>query len=228
MKKIIGTLQKIDIRSVLICLIGAVMSRTAFLSMNPIAVGYFAASYTYKKSRLFLLLSMLAGLGTTRNVSMIVKYGLVLLVIAFITYLSEKQEKQLSVIALGILSGLVTTAITLGNSMADPDYKKMIILAVLEGILVMVAANILYLAIDFLKNGTVKQLLTNQELISIAVLAGCLVYGMPDFRFYEFSVIETAAYLLILFIGYKYGAGAGAVAGAACGTVLCFRIIIFR
>lgn len=223
MKKIISTLQKIDIRSVLICLIGAVMSRTAFLSMNPIAVGYFAAGYTYKKSRVFLILTMLAGLATTRSVSMTIKYGLTILVIAFITYLSEKQEKQLSVISIGVLSGLVTTAITLGNSMVASDYKKMIILAVLEGILAIITANILYLALDFIKNGTVKQLLTNQELISVSVLAGCLVYGMPSLRLYEFSVIEMAAYLLILFIGYKYGVGAGAVAGAACGTVLCLQ-----
>lgn len=223
MKKLISAFQKFDLRGAMIALIGIIMSRTVFFDMNPIAIGYFAAAYTNKKSRLLLILAMLAGLLTIGEPTILVKYGLIILVIAFVTYISEKKDKMLSVLALSVLSGLITITFSISNGLVSLEYQKVILLGVLEGMLVISLANMFYIAIDFIKSGNRRQLLTNQELISLAILGGCFIYGVPNLVGYSFSLIETIVYLFILVVAFKYGAGAGAVTGAACGAVLGVR-----
>lgn len=220
MKKLISTLQGFEIRGILISLIGVIMSRTMLFDMNPIAIGYFAAGYTDKKSRPYLVVSMLAGLFTLGNPTIIMKYGMIVMVIVFVTYISEKKDKHLNILALSVLSGLVTVTFSISNGMVSMQYKEIIILGLLEGALVMSLANMFYLAIDFIRTGSRKQLMNNQELISVAILGGCFLYGLPEVRGYPFSIVETVAYLIMVAISYKYGAGAGAVTGAACGIVL--------
>ncbi len=220
MKKMITTLQEIEVRAILLGLIGIIMSRSMLFDMNPIAIGYFAAAYTYKKCRPYLLVAMLVGLYTISQPIIMVKYGLMMLVIAFVTYISEKKDKQLSILALSILSGLIAITFSVSNGLTSMDYRRVIILGVMEGALVISLANMFYLAVEFIWKANRKQLLSNQELISIALLGGCFLYGLPELSGYSFSLVETTAYLLIVAIAYKYGAGAGAVSGAACGIVL--------
>lgn len=220
MKKLISTLQGLEIRGILISLIGIVMSRTMLEGMNPIAIAYFAAAYTYKKCRPYLVIAMLAGLVTMGDTTVIVKYGLIMLVIAFVTYISEKKDKLLSILPISILSGLITTTFSFSSGMVSLEYERVIILALLEGVLVMCLANMLYLAIEFIKTANRKQLLSNQELISMVLLGGCFLYGIPEVAGYTFSIRSSVAYLLLAVVSYKYGAGAGAVTGASCGIVL--------
>lgn len=220
MKKIISALKGLELRGILISLIGIIMSRTMLFDMNPIAIGYFAAGYTYKKCRPYLIVAMLAGLYTIGEPAVIVKYGLIMLVIAFVTYISEKKDKLLSILAISILSGLITTTFSISNGMVSLEYRRIIILSLLEGVLVMSLANMFFLATDFIRTANRRQLLTNQELISVAMLGGCFLYGLPEVPGDTFSLVESVAYLLIVVVAYKYGAGAGAVTGAACGIVL--------
>lgn len=220
MKKMISALKGLELRGILISLIGIIMSRTMLFDMNPIAIGYFAAGYTYKKCRLYLVVAMLAGLYTNGEPVVLIKYGLIMVVIAFVTYISEKKDKLLSILAISILSGLITTTFTISNGMMSLEYKKIIILGLLEGALVMSLANMFFLATDFIRTANRRQLLSNQELISVAMLGGCFLYGLPEIPGYTFSLVEPVAYLLIVVVAYKYGAGAGAVTGAACGIVL--------
>lgn len=220
MKKMISALKGLELRGILISLIGIIMSRTMLFDMNPIAIGYFAAGYTYKKCRPYLIVAMLAGLYTIGEPAVIVKYGLIMLVIAFVTYISEKKDKLLSILAISILSGLITTTFSISNGMVSLEYRRIIILSLLEGVLVMSLANMFFLATDFIRTANRRQLLTNQELISVAMLGGCFLYGLPEVPGDTFSLVESVAYLLIVVVAYKYGAGAGAVTGAACGIVL--------
>ena len=220
MKKMISALKGFELRGILISLIGIIMSRTMLFDMNPIAIGYFAAGYTYKKCRPYLVVAMLAGLYTMGEPVVLIKYGLIMLVIAFVTYISEKKDKLLSILAISILSGLITTTFSISNGMMSLEYKKIIILGLLEGALVMSLANMFFLATDFIRTANRRQLLSNQELLSVAMLGGCFLYGLPEVPGYTFSLVESVAYLLIVVVAYKYGAGAGAVTGAACGIVL--------
>ena len=116
MKKMISALKGFELRGILISLIGIIMSRTMLFDMNPIAIGYFAAGYTYKKCRPYLVVAMLAGLYTMGEPVVLIKYGLIMLVIAFVTYISEKKDKLLSILAISILSGLITTTFSISNT----------------------------------------------------------------------------------------------------------------
>jgi len=236
MKKILNLLRRLNIRDAIISMLSIVMARTGFLSMNPIAVAYFAATYSQKKYRRLLICCTLLGLGLSLELPMFIKYGSIILLMSAVSYFAERQGRALTLLPISLLAGLTTTvlsivqgafhigtgALAVGNGVFNID-RRLIILSVLEGVLIVAIANLFYLAIDFVRHAKKGQQLSNQEMISVALLGGCLVYGIPVLKIYQFSVIETIVYLLIIIMGYKYGAGAGSVTGTVCSVVLCLQ-----
>lgn len=211
---------KIGIKDVGINILGAVIARAVFFSMNPIAIGYFGAAYTEKKYRIFLLLGMIIGMSTAMPVMQTVKYGLIMVVIGVVTALIEKRSKTISPTVMGIIAGVITAVFSLSNPGALMD-REYLLLAVVEGLLVLALVNLFYLSIGSIVKGTRGQALGNEELISLAILAAAAVYAMPHFYIEGFSLTEAVTFLFILFMGYKYGAGAGAICGASCSMILC-------
>ncbi len=65
-----------------------------------------------------------------------------------------------------------------------------------------------------------NQLFNNEELISLLILAVTALYGLPRQADMIFSISGTLSYFMILFMGYRYGASTGAIAGAAGGILL--------
>ncbi|SFR71706.1 stage II sporulation protein E [Anaeromicropila populeti] len=211
----------INIRYIAVDLIGIIMARTLFLSMNPVAVAYFAAAYLEKKNRLFLIISMVFGMamGSVYTQQQMIKYVTILFGVWFANGIIEKRGKALTITSMGMLAGLLTFMISISYGSIRMEYSENILIGALEGLLVMACVNLFHLAINFILRGNRGQILSNEEIISIAILSSFFVYGMPQIAPYQFSVVETVAYLLILCLGYKYGAGAGAVVGTACGIV---------
>ena len=58
-----------------------------------------------------------------------------------------------------------------------------------------------------------NQLFNNEELISLLILAVTALYGLPRQADMIFSISGTLSYFMILFMGYRYGASTGAIAG---------------
>lgn len=235
MKKLLQIIRRLNIRDVFISILSIIMTRAVFTPPPPsgtgspvgvicsVGIGYFAAVYTYKKYRLLTLCSTLLGFALVLEPTFLIKYGSILLLMSFVCYFAEKNGRALSLLPMSILAGLATTIFSIGSGVLTIDRKTLIILALLEGVLVVAVTNLFYLAIDFIRNARKGQLLSNQEMISLALLGGCLVYGMPAIKLYEFSIIETIVYLLVIVMGYKYGAGAGSVTGTVCSVVLCLQ-----
>jgi stage II sporulation protein E len=216
-------MKQINKRIILINVIGVIIARAAFFEINPIALGFFAAAYMEKKIRGFIFLTVLAGIATSMPPIDVAKYGLSMLAIMLVIALIENQGKKIGTGIIATLTAIVITimGITKGMLTANTDYY--IIIAVLEGVITFAATGIFERGIDYILYSKKGQILNNEQIISLSIIVGVFVYAVPRFDYINFSFVETAAYFLILLLGYKYGAGAGSIAGAVCGIVLSIQ-----
>lgn len=216
-------MKDLNMRKFIVNLFGIVMARAVFAGMNPIAIGYFAAVYLEKKGRLTIMLTVLLGMLTVLPAVDIAKYVIVLLVISIITALLEYNNKQVSVLMIGGLAGAVTAAITIAGGLLYENPAYYILTGVGEGISIFALSFVFRRGLEPLMHGVRGQALDNEQIISIAVMMAVFIYGIPDFETIGFSLTITVAFFSILFTGYKYGAGYGALAGAACGVILALK-----
>ncbi len=207
-------------RAIIVNLLGIILTRAVLYSMNPVAIAYFSAAYLDKSLRFLLLASTLGGLALWMPFIEAVPYITVILMIIVITGLIERQKKQLTPVRMGLISTIVTIGVVGGFKSSISLGTNDLIMVLIEGILVYALFNVFCLGITYFNSVKKGQAPNNEELISSAILLAIIVYAMPKVGGIYFSVEETVAYFLILFMGYKYGAGAGAICGTACGIVV--------
>jgi stage II sporulation protein E len=216
-------MKELNIRKFSVNLLGIVMARAVFAGMNPLAVGYFAAVYLERKGRFTIMLTVLLGMLTVLPVEDTAKYAMVLIVVSIITALVEYNNKRVSVLMLGALAGAVTAAIAIAGGLMNENPVYYIFTGIGEGVSIFASSFVFRKGIEPLLHGVKGQALDNEQLISIAVILAVFLYGIPDFNALGFSLTMTAALFSILFTGYKYGAGYGALTGAACGIILALK-----
>ncbi|WMJ90556.1 stage II sporulation protein E [Anaerocolumna sp. MB42-C2] len=216
-------MKELNMRKFLVNLMGIVMARAVFAGMNPIAIGYFAAVYLERKGRLTIMLTVLLGMLTVLPAVDTAKYVIVIIVISIITALMEYNNKKVSVLVLGGLAGAVTAAITIAGGLMYENPTYYIVTGIGEGISIFACSFVFRKGLEPLMHGVRGQALDNEQIISIAVILAVFIYGVPEFTALGFSLSMTIALFSILFTGYKYGAGYGALAGAACGVILALK-----
>lgn len=214
-------MEKVNKRAVVMSLMGAVITHVVIFSMNPIAMGYFASLYLEKSTRFLTFLGISIGLVTIMPMEQAFKYGMIMLGVILIVILAEKNNRKIKSTSIGVLTGFLTTFLSCIKGIpATGDYTRYLFLAVLEGVLVIMITNIFQLGTHYFLYAKKGQLMNNEELISVTILIAIFIYGLPRITESPFSIIEAFIYLFILFMGYKYGAGAGAITGAVCGIIL--------
>lgn len=216
MEKLLNGVRK---REVLVNIVGIVLARAMIFSVNPIAMGYFAAVYVEKRTRVAIFLCTLMGMATVMPIVDVVKYGLVMLVVVVITKLAEHNKGRIRIPVMGCVAGAVTIGLNMTKGLLYTNYQYYFIMAVLEGVLIWVISILFHKGIHYFLYSKKGQPMDNEELISIGILLAVFSYAMPSFSTEGFSLVPMMAYLFILFMGFKYGAGAGSIAGAACGVV---------
>ena len=208
-------------RAILINLLGVIMARAALFTINPVAIAYFAAAYMIDAGgRLVVLVSTLVGLAIWLPIGQAIQYGTVVLVFAGIIKWVEKRQKVIVPWLAGLVATLVNAAVGIANIMKRGPDENLFMMIGIEAILVFALFIVFTKGFRYFFLCKKGQIPNNEELISIVLLLALFVYAVPNFGIQEFSIEETVAYLLVLVLGYKYGAGAGAISGAACGAVL--------
>jgi stage II sporulation protein E len=215
-------MKEINKRTVWINIMGVMAARTVLFSMNPVAMAYFSASYAEKTNRLWITLVTILGMSTIMPMVDVIKYGLVMLVVIVITHLAERRGRKVTVPVMGVLAGVVSTALAVTKAMLYVNSEHYILLALLEGILIIALTNLFHMGVHYFTYSKKGQAMNNEEVISVAILLAIFAYALPKVIPWEFSLTEVAIYFFVLFMGYKYGSGSGAVAGAACGVVYCY------
>ncbi|ROR25668.1 stage II sporulation protein E [Mobilisporobacter senegalensis] len=207
-------------RAIFINLIAAILARAVFLNINPVAIGYFGAVYLNKSGRFILCIATLIGMTTVMPIVDVVKYSIIMLTIMVVISLIEKKEKKLPVPVMGGIAGIITSTITLTKGFMTIDFNYYVTLAILEGILVFALVGIFHKGVNYIMYSKKGQTIGNEEMISVGIISAMIVYALPGITWYGVSVVQTGAFFAILLLGYKYGAGAGAIAGTGCGMVI--------
>lgn len=213
-------IRKINWREVAVDGLGFLVARAVLFTMNPIGVGYFVAAYGEKRNRIFLFLSVLLGMATVMTPIKMAKYIMVFLVFGVVIGILERVYERVTPAVMAVVGGSITAIFALFDMGEWTRNQSYCALAVLEGILVLAIANLFHLGIATIFRSKRKKAMENEEIISIAILLGAVVYSMPTIANGQFSFVETMAYLVVLFFGYRYGGGPGTIAGVVCGMVI--------
>lgn len=207
-------------RWVLQMVLGFMLGRVWMFGINPFAPAYLCSAGVCPGSRTIVLVSVLAGVITQARGIAFLQYTLILLLTGFVQYVMHRIDgKEGSVLSVAVVSGILNLILGVTAGIMSNRTVEAIWLSVLESICILAMANVFQWGVRFLMYENWEKILGNEEMISLISLAALAVYGMP--RTFEgvYSFIETFSYLLVLFVGYRYGAAAGAMAGAAGGIL---------
>lgn len=215
-----GVLKK---RTIIMEFLGFMFGRCAMFGINPVGMGYFLCLYGYNVNKFLLAGSVLLGMMTVLQGVEIIKYALVMGTISIILHLIRHTGKQVTTVTRSVVGGFVTCALSLSKGLFSVDYNTYILLALLEGILVGTSVFLLEKGTSYLLYHKKKEGMNNQEMISLGIIIAVCIYSIPEWGFKGISFVWVLVYVIVLFAGYKYGAGVGAIIGAACGISLSFQ-----
>lgn len=204
-------------------ILAILIGRIAIYGTNPFAIGLYAALCMEKIPRAFFAIGVLFGLWTSGTPLEIIKYAGVFLCFQVILRGIEKKNIQVPIVLMGILASGVTLVITLLQKGFFMGTKEVFWFMGLEVLLVFISTMIFHIGVHALLNGIKGMPLNNEELISIALLCGLAVYGLPALSGYDFSLFEAGVGVFILWMGYQYGSGAGAISGTVCGILMLLK-----
>ncbi len=215
-----GVLKK---RTIIMEFLGFMFGRCAMFGINPVGMGYFLCLYGYNVNKFLVAVSVLLGMMTVLQGVEIIKYVLGMGTISIILHLIRHTGKQVTTATRSIVGGFVTCALSLSKGLFSVDYNTYVLLALLEGILVGTSVFLLEKGTFYLFYHKKKEGMNNQELISLGIIIAFCIYSVPEWGFKGISFVWVLVYFIVLFAGYKYGAGVGAIIGAACGISLSFQ-----
>ncbi len=205
-----------------IIILGAIISHVGFAGGFPLGIAFFAAAYTEKVLRFLLFPAILISMSLTMTWENIMKYGIAMAVTMVITYMMERYAKPYKSWYTYILTGAVIIVLNISNAMVAVNMYELMTYGIIEGIFVMALSVVLAKGITGILRADSKTNPTNEEIISIGLLLGAFIYALPRDILNDYYVLETFIYFIILFFGYRYNAGIGAIAGAVCGAVMSY------
>lgn len=200
--------------------IGFLMGRVFLYSMNPFAVAYFVTACAEKRGKAVVMATVLAGMITVEDGTNLLKYILLFSLVGFLDFMKQKAgKKKAGVFELAVITSVFCMVLGVAGSVMSYQTKEMLALSLLESISVLALANVFQWGIRFLLYESMNKVLGNEELISLLAVSTIALCGLPRYFDGFFSVAETVSYFILLYIGYRYGASAGAIAGASGGIL---------
>ena len=210
-----------DKRYLLLLVAGFLTGRVWLYGINPFGVALFAAVAAERKGRKLLALFVLAGMFSSTEGLSLIKYLTLFLLVLSLEKIQEKWTSHTGqAVYLALLTGGLNMAAGILNSILAVNTWEVFWLSILESVMVFALANVYQWGVHFILYEEWNQLFNNEELISLLILAVTALYGLPRQADMIFSISGTLSYFMILFMGYRYGASTGAIAGAAGGILL--------
>lgn len=208
-------------RTVAVELLGFVMGRAAFFSMNPIGIGYFICTKEMG-NHIVTAAMVLLGMATGMEAVDVVKYALAMAAISVMEtmFRMEGDGRRAAKKKQAAAGGIVVAALSMTKAFLYKDYIRQLVLALLEGVLVYISAQVLQKGTSYVLYHRKKEPMNNEEMISAGIMTAIFVYAMPHIGIGDISPAMAISYFVVLVIGYKYGPGAGAISGAACGLAV--------
>ena len=200
--------------------IGFMLGRVWVFSINPFGLAYLCASGVYPAGRGLVFLSVLAGFITKAKGLDFLHYIMMTGLLWFVQKIMKKVDgKEGSCQAVAAIGGILNVVLSVTTGFLQHGTTSVVFTAALESICLIAFAYVMQWGLRFLLYEDWERELSNEEMISVLVLAALSIYGMPRLFDGVLSIVETMSYLLVLFAGYRYGAAVGAMAGAVGGIL---------
>lgn len=206
-------------KEILLLLGGIFMGRMNHLGMNPFVLGYFVVICQENVPKGLYFIGILAGLQNGFGTVTTLKYALAMGIFLIIHNRLTKKWEKLPVPVFGGIAGTVLILVELFWKQSVL-YQRDILLILLQGILVAVLSGILSAGIHSYLTDKDLFCIGNEELISIMVLGALVIYGVPFWENSQFALLPMLLSIMIILMGYRYGAGAGSLWGAISGLFL--------
>jgi stage II sporulation protein E len=210
-------------RAILIHILGFIVARATFLGMNPLAIGFFTASYLGKTGGGLGFVVALLGVATSMDQTQVVKYALTLVVSVILMEAPLLKNRNIPKPIWYALPSVTLCVFSLMDASASGSVSKYASLAVLEAVIAIVSAGLFKNGIDYLLQAAKGFKMNNEQMVSIAVIVAVVIYAIPNLESSYFAPVETVVYFIILFFTYKYGVGQGTITGAVSGFALSLR-----
>ncbi|NLZ80242.1 MAG: SpoIIE family protein phosphatase [Clostridiales bacterium] len=201
-------------------MIGGVVAQCFILPHNPFGLAYFAAAYLQKPTRAFIFPIVLVSMLLTMPATVAIKYGLAMLVIAVIIELIERIKNSCGKYLGGVIAAISLFSMEVAKAGLSINPEKELIAGFFEYIMVFALVIVFSVGIAAVVTPRSNRFFTNEEKISLGIMAGAILFAIQDIHILEFSLVEVIIYFGVLFIAYCYGSGMGALAGAVCGIVM--------
>ena len=222
-------MKKLDFAGVLAALVAAVINRAVLLMMNPFGIAYFVSAYIRGSSRLLLTAGTLTGMCSVLPVKIFLKYtGIIAGIIVIEKILKicrKKAEPWVMALICAFLVTMAGTAYTLGmNGFYMENAQRALLVNALEGLITGCLVLIFDRGVQIIYQKGETAQPDNEAQLSLGCLIGTSVYAIWGYGLEKYSVTEAVIFFLLLFMGYKYGSAASAVAGAFAGAVMAFNL----
>lgn len=208
-------------KTVIECGIGFLAARAVMGTFNPVGMAYFASCFVEKRARLWLFLVMAAGMLTKMDYVAALRYMAVMGLFFLTEFLLRKKKMRIRRKEAAWMAGAGALVLAAAQYMfmAHSIYTVGYMLA--ECVLIVGLTHVFGEAVQYMLYAPPGQALNNEEMVSLVLLLTVAVYGIPAPVAGGFSLTHFAIYFLLIYMGYCYGAGTGALTGAACGLLTC-------
>jgi stage II sporulation protein E len=205
---------------------GFFIGRTMLFGMiNPVATGFLGAligtGYSFYATAAFMLL----GIATRLEDAMLMRYFISLGVLCSVNlfvqlYLIRRKNLYFTIAAQSSAAAACTLLGGLGASLASGFSLYSFYVTALESALVFFLVIVLKKSASVLTASKRKNELTHEEVISLAILFGCIIAGAADIYVGEVSLRFFLTFYFVMLAAFLGDASIGASAGLLSGMML--------
>lgn len=218
LEPIINFISNIDLKLLLACIIGFLLSRVTLLNMMSSASIAYLSLFAFTGVGYYgVLISVILGMVTISSQTEIFKYLLAITIITMFNFFGNKKDKLSMQAVCGSVSILLAG---LAKSIIYGVTFYFILMAILESILVFTLVFVFNKAVNKIMNNTTKKYFSNEELISIAILLGGALVGIGNIHINNLYIRDSVVIFMVMLIGYRAGAVAGTSAGMTLGLFM--------
>lgn len=210
-------------KSITFLVMSILISRTMLINKSaPFGVAFLAVVLLMEDNRLSLITSLGTILGyitlrgTLDNTFMYITLVPTITLVAIITnsFLKKSTER--------ILLGFVTLVTILGYNFFIREYSTLMALGVtfIEILCIIPVYFIIDYSVGCFREVKTKHLFSNEELISMSILASFMVAGMWNINVFGISLLNIFSLLIVLGISYVCGSTVGAASGISMGVIV--------
>lgn len=214
------------IKLYLLNVLGVIMSGSGVMGLNPLGMAFSTALLGSGSPVGITALGLMLGMTNNYNMVTIVKYIATFITIIMITKVISLGKWKVNEYANAVICFVAVLAMEIADRIMngvtiprDFQYRNIYIVGVpiIMAIFTATLSVIFSWAIKAFLKG--KAIYNNEEMISITMIMGIAVYNMGTGGQLPAAGTEMILFFPLLYGAYKYGAGVGAMLGAAGGIV---------